>query len=124
MLQACAGESCRNSNKVLATYGADENLYKIELGKLLKENQIINPHYYFEELRENYGDTILVAKLKAEKLCAIVQTKVKSWQGIEELRKTLGHNYKGAELINFKIRMSDSLVIPIFYCDGAAALKK
>lgn len=122
-VQACVSDSCRNANKVLATYGVNESLYKIELGKLLKHGAPAQSEFYFEELREIYSDTVLIVKLKGPSLCAIVQAKVKTWQGIENIRKTLGKGYKGAKIKGLKFSMSDSLTtIPIFYFRGAEAV--
>ena len=123
VLHACVTDSCRNSNKILGTYGPEEALYKIELGKVLKDGAPADSKFHFEELRELYSDTIIVLKLKGPSLCAIVQAKVKSWQGIEALKKTLGKGYKGAEIKGIRLTMSDSLTtIPIFYFRGATTV--
>lgn len=125
LLQSCVSDSCRNSNKILGTYGPEEALYKIELGKVLKHGAPANCKFHFEELRELYSDTMIVLKLKGPSLCAIVQAKVKSWQGIESLKKTLGKGFKGAEIKGIQLTMSDSLTtIPIFYFRGAEAVVK
>lgn len=112
---ACEPGSCRNDNNILATYGPDESLYKIELGKLLKSDRAKGLVYLFEELRVFNSDTVLIVKLKGEKTCALMQVKIMNWQGIEQIQKSLGKNHKGDTIDKNRITMTDSLVIPIFY---------
>jgi hypothetical protein len=119
ILTACVSQNmqpCINANNIFDSLGADDSLYKRELAKELVKADLSKVLFYFEGYVEKNGKEYLNVSIHGDNLCANAMMRVTQWKGIEDIKRTKGLSYCGAELKGLKFDAHrDSLETEFIY---------
>ncbi len=103
---SCDKPNCQNKNPIFEKFGFETLEYKNELAKQLSlaDNEKIS--YWFDSYIKHDNKEYILVEVQDKNLCAKILILVENWNNIENIGKTKGKSYRGAELVglNFDIR--------------------
>ncbi len=105
-LTACNNIHDNTSKTVFDKFSPDTREYKNELAAKLK----LNPegvHYTFNKFVENDGKEYLDIQIKGDNFNATGLVLVNNWSKLEEIKRTKGKGYSGAELRGLKLDIEE-----------------
>jgi len=112
---ALTGTSCIKSskkNKTFAGFDPSSRQYKQELTRLVTGKNAEDITYIFNRLVKIKGKDYLDISLILNDMRAQGLVLVKNWTKLEELKRTNGKGYSGAELRNLKVEVDNSTAEP------------
>jgi len=99
---SCKSPQCKNKNVVFDKFGPSSRDYKEELIKQLGAVDHSKINFLFHECFSTNGKNYLIFFVRSDSLCANAILLIRSWTGIENIEKTKGKGYRGAEFKNLK----------------------
>lgn len=97
-LGSCSRPACKNTNSIFDSNGIETNVYKRELVKEIERVGKENLTYWLSDYTLQNGNEFITVNIQGEGLCALGLIQVKDWNNLEEIKKTKGVSYNGAEL--------------------------
>ena len=97
-LASCDRPDCKNTNSLFDSNTMESAIYKQEL---IREMDVLgkeNLTYWLSNYSEQNGKEFIVVNIQGEGLCAQGLLQVNDWTDIEEIKRTKGHSYNGAQL--------------------------
>jgi hypothetical protein len=102
MLAACGKHKCANTNPVFAQYSPNDNEYKAELIRQLKQRDAATIHYYIDKYTERNGKPFMFILIEGDGLCAKGIIDIKNENKLKEFKNVKGLSYSGAEITGFQ----------------------
>lgn len=98
IIVSCNRPSCENKNPIFNKYDIHAVEYKTELINQIEKNGQENLTYWLNSYVEENGQEYIIVDIQNDSLCAKGVLKVNDWNNIEEIKRTKGKSYMGAEL--------------------------
>ena len=103
---SCDRPECTNTNKVFDNFTPEAREYKDELIKQLEKTNKSELRFWLKNCKEMNGSQFINVNIQSEKICAEMELIIASSEkGIDEILKTKGEGYLGAELKNLKFEI-------------------
>ena len=106
-LVSCNNETNRLSNPVFEKFSPAAREYKDELAEKLKSDPE-EFHYTFNSLVEQGGKEYLDIEVEGDDFTAKGLVLVNNWAKLEEIKRTKGQGYSGAELRGLQIKVEEN----------------
>ena len=115
-LSSCDRTPCKNQDPIFDRSSYSSQEYKQELADRIDELGMDNLRYWFSDHVQLNGNDYILVNIQHEQLCATGMIEVKDRDKLEEIYRTNGSSYKGAELkgLAFDI-IRDSAGVEFFY---------
>ena len=98
ILSSCHRHKCKNTNPIFNQYSPDDNEYKVELIKQLKQRDPADIHYYVDKYTERGGKPFMTISIQADGLCAKGILDIKNENKLKEFKNVKGLTYSGNEI--------------------------
>ncbi len=95
---SCDRPDCKNTNSVFDSNSIETNDYKQELVKEMDRVGKENLTYWLSNYTEKDGKEFIAVNIQGDELCAKGLIQVNDWKNIEEIKRTKGVSYNGAQL--------------------------
>jgi hypothetical protein len=102
-LLSCDRPECTNTNEIFDTFDPHAKEYREELANQLQTTADGDLTYWFDRYELYTNREYIVVHVQADELCANATVVVEHWEGIEEIKKTKGQGYRGAQLVGFEM---------------------
>ena len=99
---SCHRHKCNNTNPIFDQYSPNDNEYKVELIKQLKQRDPATVHYYINRYIERNGNPFMTVVIQADGLCARGILDIKNENKLREYKNVKGLTYSGAEIIGLQ----------------------
>jgi hypothetical protein len=107
IISSCENTNCNNSNPIFNNLSSDSKEYKDELVKQIENANESEIKFYFENYYEKNNLQFLKVNILGKNLCAKMELSITdSKNGIEEIIKSKGKSYQGAELKNLHFNIN------------------
>ncbi len=97
-LTSCDRSKCNNNDPIFDEAGYDSQEYKQQLADRIGELGMSNLSYWFDSYVQQNGNDYILVDIQNDSICATGMIQVKDWDKMEEIKRTKGASYKGAEL--------------------------
>ncbi len=98
LLASCDRPNCKNTNSVFDSNDIEANLYKQELVKQIDKVGKEKLTYWLSNYTKKNGKEFITVDIQGGDLCAKGLIQVNDWKNIEEIKRTKGVSYNGAQL--------------------------
>ncbi|TYB75774.1 hypothetical protein [Bizionia myxarmorum] len=95
---SCTTTVCKNTSSILNSNEPETGIYQQELVKEIDRIGARNLTYLLNSFNKQNGEESLTIDVQGDGLCAEATLIVKDWSGLEEIKRTKGVSYLGAEL--------------------------
>ncbi|MFD2823956.1 hypothetical protein ACFS5M_09760 [Lacinutrix iliipiscaria] len=119
-LSGCDQPRCENLNRIYIDNAIDSKIYNDELTRELSTEQ--NLAFWLEAVITKNNQDYLLVSITNENMCATGQFLVKDWSQIENLHKTRGKGYRGAQLQGFSYSITYTKTETILNFKGLTAI--
>jgi hypothetical protein len=99
---SCQKHKCTSTNPVFAQYSPNDNEYKQELIRQLKQRDPAAVHYYIEKYIERNKKPWMIVSIESEGLCAKGVIDIKNENKLKEFKNVKGLSYTGAEIVGMQ----------------------
>lgn len=97
-LSSCDRPVCKNQDPVFERSSYDSKEYKQELADRIDELGMDKLNYWFDGFVQLNGNEYILVNIQDDTLCATGMIQVKDWSKMEDIKRTKGASYSGAEL--------------------------
>lgn len=97
-LSSCDRQVCKNQDPIFDRFSYDSQEYKQELADRIDKLGMDNLNYWFDGYVQLNGNEYIVVNIQNDALCATGMIQVKDWSRMEDIKRTKGASFKGAEL--------------------------
>lgn len=101
---SCGKPDCVNENQIFNEYEPKQIEYKNEIIKLM-ESDYDEMEFWFEKYIKRSKGEFIEIQISTDRFCANALVRVTDWTKMEEIQKTQGHGYAGAELRGLKFTL-------------------
>lgn len=106
LISACDRPSCTNNNPIFDQFDFHASEYQAELQNQLSSRNPRDVRFWLADFREEGESAYLIVYIQADELCAKGLIKINEWHKLENIRKTKGKGYFGAELRGLSLMIS------------------
>lgn len=97
-LSSCDRTPCKNQDPIFERSSYSSQEYKQELAGRIDKLGMDNLSYWFDSYVQLNGRDYILVNIQNDSLCATGMIQVNDWNKMEEIERTKGASYKGAEL--------------------------
>jgi hypothetical protein len=107
IFSSCNRPTCKNSNPIFDEFYFRSSAYQVELQNQLSSRKQSDVRYWLADFTDEGESAYLIVDIQADELCAKGLFKINEWHKLENIRKTKGKGYFGAELRGLLLAFSD-----------------
>ena len=105
VLTSCDRPECQNRNTIFDNNAPESEVYKRELASKLHSLDNSELTYWFDHYTRLDNRDFIYVHIQGQDLCAIAALSVDHWTGIQDIQRTAGKGYRGAELVDLEIKI-------------------
>lgn len=113
LYSSCDRPSCESDNPIFDQFDFRTLEYQAELKNQLTSRNQSDVRYWLADFTEDGESTYLTVYMQGDRLCAKGLIKIDDWHKLENIRKTKGKGYFGAEIKGLSLAFSDDSKSPL-----------